>query len=970
LRQDGRGRALAAGLCIAAELAAAGPVGAADPALVWRTIESAHFVVHYHEPLGDVARRVVAVAEQAHSSLQPEFRHTPAERTQIVISDETDDSNGFAQATPRNAIRLFAVAPSGLSSLGDHDDWLYSLTVHEYSHILHLDTIGGLPALYNRIFGKVWAPNEANPGWLVEGIATYEESRQSAGGRVRNALFDAELRMPVLSGRHLRIDQVSSGPRSWPHGNAAYLHGGHFLSYVFAAHGDDKLAALSWDYGSSPVPYGLNRSIRRATGEGFVELYAAWLGYLQDRYRLQREAVERLGRIEGHRLTFSGEFNVNPVFARSGDYLVWRQADGRSRARYRAMPTGGNVGRAREYLDLERGGDDFDLLRDGSVVLEMAVDHRGARHYQDLFVWRRGTGRLERLTHGLRAGDPAVSPDERQVAFVRTGVSTSELALMPLTPEAPYRVLWRGPGRWDQASAPAWSPDGERIAFTMWTAGGYQDLAIVDLETGRVRRLDHDRAIDCEPVFSPDGRYLYYASDRSGIYNIYARELASGTVHQVTNVLGAALSPALSPDGQRLVYRGFDADGHDLYELAIEPEHWLRPALYVDTRPPPTAVLDRRAATLRSRPYRPLETLAPRSYTASLLTDSFGSALQLATAGGDAVGHHRYDLALTFSTTDRELAAAGSYVYDRLWPLLSAGAFRRVGRAGGLIVDDRPRTYREEVIGLSTAVHLPVLRALEKNGELSLAYSIDFLRNLDGELRVLDPSAPLPQLPETDVTVAGLSVRWSYGDVRGHVFTLGLRDSQAFGLGLRLDHPALGGDFHGLALDYRWERYVALPWGTTAALALRLAGGIRTSDRRRAGGFALGGVPRQDLVQSLVDDIRFASTGYLRGYPPVVVTGLQTHLLNLEYRQELFDIERGLDTLPIYLRRAHMAGLLDAGGAWRELDPGGILVGLGVALRLDATIGYFLPLAIDLGYARGLMQQGQNETWLLLTGVL
>jgi Tol biopolymer transport system component len=64
----------------------------------------------------------------------------------------------------------------------------------------------------------------------------------------------------------------------------------------------------------------------------------------------------------------------------------------------------------------------------------------------------------------------------------------------------------------------------------------------------------HDRAIDGGAAWSPDGKVIYFASDRTGIFNLYAYELATKKISQVTNVLGGAFTPAPSPDGKALVF--------------------------------------------------------------------------------------------------------------------------------------------------------------------------------------------------------------------------------------------------------------------------------------------------------------------------------------------------------------------------------------------------------------------------------
>ncbi|HSN28918.1 MAG TPA: hypothetical protein VLT45_21675, partial [Kofleriaceae bacterium] len=211
---------------------------AGDPLRVYKTIETDHFIIYYWAPRGDeaalddVAHRIGVVAERAHQLLTPVLDHVPAQKTLIYVTDDTDSANGFASVLPRNAIQLNATSPPGSSELDDYDDWLFGLVAHEYTHILHLDTMSGLPTIYNTIFGKTWAPNQIMPRWLIEGIAVNEESDRSAGGRNRGTRFDAWIRIARHEHKDLRLDEATGSPRQFPHGNAAYVYGSHFLGYV------------------------------------------------------------------------------------------------------------------------------------------------------------------------------------------------------------------------------------------------------------------------------------------------------------------------------------------------------------------------------------------------------------------------------------------------------------------------------------------------------------------------------------------------------------------------------------------------------------------------------------------------------------------------------------------------------------------------------------------------------------------
>lgn len=98
----------------------------------YRTIETEHFVVHYHEPLSVVARRVAEILERAHESLSPLLGEGSTRRkVQVALTDGSESANGSATAIPVNTVRLYATAPEDLSSLGDFEDWLSLLVIHE-----------------------------------------------------------------------------------------------------------------------------------------------------------------------------------------------------------------------------------------------------------------------------------------------------------------------------------------------------------------------------------------------------------------------------------------------------------------------------------------------------------------------------------------------------------------------------------------------------------------------------------------------------------------------------------------------------------------------------------------------------------------------------------------------------------------------------------------------------------------------
>jgi hypothetical protein len=957
-------------VCLAAALVVAlatGPAFAGDPTRVYRTVETEHFIIYYWEPLGDVAHRVGVTAERAHRLLAPALDHEPAQKTLIFMADDTDSANGFAGVLPRNAIQLYATGPTGFTELDDHDDWIYGLVAHEYTHILHLDTMSGMPVLYNSVFGKTWAPNQIMPRWIIEGIATYEESKRSAGGRNRGSRFDEIIRIARHADKDLRIDEVSGAPRQFPRGNAAYVYGSHFLGYIFDRYGDDTLRKMSHVSGAWAPPFATNRQIAKVVGKTFDELYGDWKGYLRDQYGLQEMAAERRGLVTGRALTHSAESNLLPHYSADGKDIYWIQYDGYTLPTVRAMPID-DAGAVRDVVQIDAMGP-FDLLPDGSLVYEQGRQYRRDYSFEDLFRWDARTGQTVRLTTGRRARDPAVSPDGRRVAFSQNEHSESVLAVAELGPDQPSSIVWRGQ-RFDQAYQPAWSPDGTRIAFSAWRTGGFRDILIVELASGRVEEVARDRAIDMSPAWSRDGKWLYFDSDRTGISNIYAYDTITHATWQVTNVLGGAFQVEPSPDGTRLVFEAaVPAGGFDLYELPIDRSTWLPARDYVDAKPPPVDITDDEVAVSAPRPYRALETLSPQSWTAQM---DFGTnTASIQTGGTDAVGLHGYSLAVGLDLDRGDTNIGASYGYSGWRPNVRLSAARTLLQRSGWRVDGVNMRYREEDWSGTLSLGIPFESRPSSSWSLSFDYDADWYRLVDPPAFMPDPTDRVPTHPPTNYTQAGVGSRLTFSNVRGVLFGLGPQTGFDASVSLRLDHPALGATYRNVTISYASDLYRKL-WGRTPALSLRLVGALRAGDLLRNGAFGLGGVPAQDVVMSIVNSTRSSASGYLRGYPARAIVGNQYHLLNLEYRQELWQVEHGLSTLPIYLRRVHVAALTDAGTAFDQTfdASANFKMSVGGALRLDAYFGYFVPGTFEIGYSHGLMAGGVDETWLLLTGSL
>ena len=130
-------------------------------------------------------------------------------------------------------------------------------------------------------------------------------------------------------------------------------------------------------------------------------------------------------------------------------------------------------------------------------------------------------------------------------------VTTREsLREVPLTDDGPVRWLTHGTATDRQ---PVYSPDGKWILFSS-DRSGQLDLWMISTETGALRRVTDDAAQDWDPAFSPDGKRILWSSDRTGRFEIWTSAFDGTGARLLTRGGYEAENPVLTPDGGTLLW--------------------------------------------------------------------------------------------------------------------------------------------------------------------------------------------------------------------------------------------------------------------------------------------------------------------------------------------------------------------------------------------------------------------------------
>jgi Tol biopolymer transport system component len=949
-----------------------------DPALRFRTLRTPHFRIHFHQGEDRLAGRLAVIAEDAWQALQQPLGVRPPPLTHVVLADQAEQSNGYATPVPYDTIVIYAVWPAGAEFIGNLDDWLRMVFTHEFTHIVHLDRSEGWARALRAVFGRqpFVFPNLYLPTWQIEGLATYQESAITGEGRLHDGSFRAIVDESVRAHTPARLDQVSGGLVDWPGGLGAYAYGLGFHQYLADRFGAATLATLA-DATARRVPYTGSRVFKRIYGESLGDLWRGYEASLNSRVA-DVPADTGLARLTHHQFTVVGPRFDRFACATCPLEIVYSVQTPHS------LPTLNRLrldGSRSQPLTLRILGTTSAIGRD-AIYFDQVELRRNAGYYGDLYKMSRTTGHVEQLTSEARLLEPDLSPDEQTIVAVQSRPGQRDLVLIGNVGRG-FQPRQRGPERPTlqidtlisepdtQFNAPRWSPDGRTIAVERHRLGAMAEVVLVDAATKAVRVAAADpggRVVT--PAWRPDGRALVVAmAHADATFNLY--EVAtdgSGVTRQLTHTTGGATWPDVSPDGKTIVFAGYTTEGIEIFSLpypernARESDPGVRPVAGtpdLNDRDPQRVALQNPAAT----PYSPWPTLRPTSWSPEVDNSSDQLRVGASVFGSDVLGYHFYAATATWlvSGPAGSLAPAAAvpdlqlfYLYNRwrISPFTSASTetsfFSGLDGATGRPL---PITLRERQI--EGGVQLPVLHVRQSYvGKLSIIRSVDDY-TLAG------------QNITRNRTSARLAGAWTSAHRYG--YSISAEDGVAAGFTAELTRHELGAaaDATRVTADVRAYAPGLAPH---QVLALRAVGAAIGGDRSVARTFLMGGATRGT---SLID-FGTAPTTLMRGFPSDTFGGTHAALMNVEYRVPLARPQRGLGTWPLFLQTIHAAGFTDVGHAWTNLFRAQDLkVSLGAELSVDAVAGYFFPVTLTAGVARGRDGSGSvpnQTTWYVRLG--
>jgi hypothetical protein len=548
----------------------------------WHYIQSNHFDIYYSQDGYQLAEFTAEVAEESYNAIRKLIRYDINNRIAIVVYNSHND---FQQT---NVVgEYLGEGVGGVTELFKNRIVIpFEGNYRQFRHVIHHELVH---AVLNDMFygGSIQSLISARtpfiiPLWMNEGLAEY-----------------AALQWDTNSDMFIRDATIQNylPPIEYLHGYFAYRGGQSVWWYIANKYGEQKIGEiLNRMKGTRSVEQGFKSTI----GLTVKELSERWQKEQKVMYWpdiAKREEPSDFARRLTEHVKDGNFYNTSPAISPQGDKIVFLSDRNDYFDVYLMSAIDGQIldkvvsgQRTKDFEELKLLTPGISWSPDGKrIALTTKAGERDAIMLIDV-----NSGRSEKLTFDL---DGIFSVDwaknGRLLAFVGVKAPQSDI----YTYDLESKTLTNLTNDVFSDSDPVFSPDGKIIYFSsdrrdFLSAGklpsnfrmhkidfSQLDLYALNIETRTITRLtEYKYSDETSPVVSPNGKKLLYISDRNGINNIYERDLETGSDRPITNSLSGIYQLSISGDGSKLVFASLNQAGFDIFLMRTPFERKLNVA--------------------------------------------------------------------------------------------------------------------------------------------------------------------------------------------------------------------------------------------------------------------------------------------------------------------------------------------------------------------------------------------------------
>ncbi|MGZ3694151.1 MAG: TolB family protein, partial [Bdellovibrionota bacterium] len=800
----------------------------------------------------------------------------------------------------------------------------------------------GLYHFFRAIFGSWVKPNGLEPGWLAEGLAVFEETQHTTGGRGRSPLLEAILRTAVreemlTSRSYTSLDRFNDGNQWWPSGNMAYLLG--YTIQALPTKEKSGFPGLVARANAGNFPFSPNDAIDETIGKDWYDVWAIAPYNLQKRYG--KPAAFRAE----CKLTNSGNFTGGQALSADG-WIDFSELDFERHqhfARVRADAPCDTAEIERLYHKDETGPTQVAVSPTGKFAAFAAFDRQGLdRIFSDVYLWQNEIKETKRLTDGARVRDPAFASDS-VLLYVKKKPDTSDAIIRrDLTNDSEKEIFLSKP----LERISGLFARGDQVLFSLHQNNGQERIQSLSLASGKYARafpgIDAKIAHERNPYLDADGSIYFSASYNFGTQDLFRYDPKAKKFRKIADSDSGFLDrPIPLPDGKNILYSSYGLNGLDIVRAPIKDEPPVARVAAEDlhefltgSKPEPVETSSEEATDIPYSAFStPATSLWPQYWLPDIVAAKDGALIGASTSGNDPLEYHKYGITAQYDTRTKFPTYLAYYQNRSNLVNLYLQANQLNDYFVGSKTSNRSATYSAQAI-------VPVNEAAYSFGGAFQERSFFGAR---GQNTIV-----FQNFNHTEFGKSAAAIAPNFG----HLVNLYL----------------------GLYPSSRNENFFA---DVRPSLALYARG---FSPSHSISFLAQAGISTNSILASNYYQGGGASplstSGFVvRGYPTDVLLGQRVATANLAYTMPLFQLYRGLGTGPVFFEKLGLRFMGDIGSAnyigryiggnflgykpTKYMRTG--IAGTGADLLLTGSLFYHVPVTLISGLHYGFAKKFGGE---------
>lgn len=537
------------------------------PSLKWKHIETKHFNIIFNPQIEQYARLTAAMMDSFYNADTKIFIDNFPKKVDLLLYTHSSITNAYAALAPRRMVWYLNPPASPSFSISP---WNKMLGIHEFRHITQFSQMkDGFTQLAYFFFGQdAWMAlsSWAFPNWFFEGDAVFNETKYSNNGRGRMPSFALPLRTIYLNKEKISYEKALFRSYKTYYPNHYYL-GYHMVSYINRHYGEKIWRKIIYRTDLfSFCPYSFEKSVKKYTGFNVRKTYKKTFNELDSIWTLQLKNIDTTQAKFVKTKKKHGWTNYYDPQIISKDSILAIKSGLDDNPKLVILSNG-------KEKDLrEISGNNISYSNNLVCWTTFHENIRyGEQSYSDLVVYNLKTKKLKQITDKDRIYSPEFSHSGNKIACIRFG---DNLIPQLIILDKNGNEIFNYKGKIEENFLmPVWTPSDSAIVFLKTSPKG-ESMLMINLNSKKIKTLIKPSWIKFDKPFCYKD-YVIFNYDYTGITNIYALNLKSNKIKQITSRPFAAIQAVVNKYNNKIYFTDYELDGLNIAKMPIDTSNWI-----------------------------------------------------------------------------------------------------------------------------------------------------------------------------------------------------------------------------------------------------------------------------------------------------------------------------------------------------------------------------------------------------------